>query len=86
MVRSSGVLIVRVNMVLPLTFATLWANSADDKLIFFQKIGFDIFMQIISSGDNLQEMSKPLETHFWGKQEKYIKILSAEIFTQRAKS
>ena len=39
-------------------------------------------MQIISFGDNLHEMSKPI---FWEKYEKYFKMLSAEIFTQNAK-
>ena len=39
-------------------------------------------MQIVSNGDNLQEMSNPV---FWEKQAKYFKMLSAEIFTQRAK-
>ena len=44
-----------------LTFTTLWANSANDKLtIFFlpfpeKKICH--FMQIVSIGDNLHEMS-----------------------------
>ena len=45
-----------------LTFITLWANSADDKLmvffLFYQKIGFDISCK----GDNLHEMSNPI---FW---------------------
>ena len=40
-----------------LTFTTLLANSADDKLVTFflfsQKIGFD-------NGDNLHEMSNPV--------------------------
>ena len=39
-------------------------------------------MQIISYGDNLHEMSKPV---FWEKKEKYFKLSSAEIFTQSAK-
>ena len=38
-------------------------------------------MQIVSIGDNLHVMSKPL---FWEKLEKYSKM-SAEIFTQSAK-
>ena len=45
-----------------LTFITLWANSADGKLmvfvLFYQKIGFDI----LCKGDNLHEMSNPI---FW---------------------
>ena len=68
-----------------LTLTTLWANSADDKLMIFflfpQKTGFDI-SQIVSIGDNLYEMSKPV---FWFKQEKYFKKLSNEFFTQSAK-
>ena len=36
-------------------------------------------MQIVSNGDNLHDMSKPV---FW---EKYFKMLTAEIFTQSAK-
>ena len=39
-------------------------------------------MQIVSLGDNLHEMSKPI---FWKKIRKYFKILSAEVFTQNAK-
>ena len=40
-------------------------------------------MQIISSGDNLHEMSNLV---FWEKQQKYVyfKMPSAEIFTQHA--
>ena len=54
------------------TITTLWANSADDKLIisffyFFQKMGFDISCNTISLGDNLHEMSKLI---FWEKHEK----------------
>ena len=44
-----------------LTYTTLWANSADDKLmifsLFFQKIGIDISCKL---GDNLHEMSKSI--------------------------
>ena len=36
-------------------------------------------MQIVSSGDNLHEVSNPI------LQEKYFKMASAEIFTQHAK-
>ena len=39
------------------------------------------FMQIISIGDHLQEMSKPV---FWEKQEKHFRMWSAENFTQIA--
>ena len=38
-------------------------------------------MQIVSSGDNLHEMSNLI---FWDKQEKYFKMSSAEIITQHA--
>ena len=40
-------------------------------------------MQIVSSGDNLHEMSNPI---FCEKQAKYSKMSSAEFFTQHAKS
>ena len=53
------------------TFTTLWANSADNKLMLF------------SNGDNLYEMSNPVSWE--GKKGKYFKILSAENFTQSAK-
>ena len=36
-------------------------------------------MQIISTGDNLHEVLKPV---FWEKQEKYFNMSSAENFTQ----
>ena len=36
-------------------------------------------MQIVSSGDNFHEMSKPV---FWEKCAKYFKMLLLEIFTQ----
>ena len=69
-----------------LTFTTLWALSADDKLmiffLFFPVNRIWHFMQIVSWGDNLHEMSNPV---FWEKQEKYFKMLSAENFTQSAK-
>ena len=39
-------------------------------------------MQIVSTGDNLHQMSKPA---FWKNEEKYFKMLSAENFTQSAK-
>ena len=51
-----------------LTFNTLWAYSADNKLmtffLFFPENRFWHFMQIGSNGDNLHEMSKPF---FMGK-------------------
>ena len=60
------------------------ANSADDKLaIFFfdfsQLTGFDISCKL----SPMHEMSNPV---FWEKKEKYFKVLSAENFTQSAKS
>ena len=39
-------------------------------------------MQIVSNGDNLNEMSKPV---FWENKVKYFKMSSAEDFTQGAK-
>ena len=46
------------------TFSTLWANSADDKLIiffsFFLENRFRHLMQIVSIEDNLHEMSNPV--------------------------
>ena len=36
-------------------------------------------MQIVSLGDNVLEMSKPI----WGKQEKHFKMPSAEIYTHK---
>ena len=50
------------------TFTTLWAKSADNKLMmFFPENSIWHFMQIFSSGDNLYDMSKPV---FWDKYEK----------------
>ena len=57
------------------TFTTIWINSADNKLIFFfpeNRIWH--FMQTISLGDNLHEMSNPVF------QEKYEKIFFQYIF------
>ena len=55
----------------PLTFTTLWTDSADDKLILlfllFPEKRLWHFMQIVSKGskgDNLHEMSKSI---FWEK-------------------
>ena len=71
---------------LKLTFTTLMANSADSKFVifflFFQENRTWHFMQIISNGDNLHEMSNPV---FSEKYEKYFKMSSAENFSQRAK-
>ena len=57
-------------------FTTLWANSADGKLmifpIFYQKIGFEIYMKC--------------HTMFYGKIiMKYFKMSSAEFFPKHAK-
>ena len=69
-----------------LAFTTLWAFSADGQLmiffLFFPENRIWHFMQIVSWGDNLHEMSNPV---FWGKKDKYFKLLSAENFTQSAK-
>ena len=66
-----------------LAFTTLWANSADDKLIiillFSPQNRLWHFMQIISLGDNLHEMSKSI---FWKK--KKIQNVVRWIFTQYA--
>ena len=52
-----------------LTFTTLWAFSADDKMmlffLFFPENRIWHFMQIVSLGDNLHEMSNPV---FWEKE------------------
>ena len=54
--------IVPITVSWPLTITTLWANSADDKLmiffLFFPENRLWHFMQIISIGDCLHEMSK----------------------------
>ena len=67
-----------------LTFTTLWANSADDKLVIFFFISPENriwhFMQIVSAGDYLHEMSNPVS---WKKYEKYF-LSSAENVTQSA--
>ena len=63
-----GILPYNIEILLQaLTFTTLWAFSADDRLIFFlffpeNRIWH--FMQIVSLGDNLHEMSYPV---FWEK-------------------
>ena len=71
-----------------LTLSMLWANSADDTLMIFFLIfprkQVWHFMQIVSNGDNLHGLSNPV---FWENiKKKYFKMLSAEIFTQHAKS
>ena len=65
-----------------LTFTTLWANTADDELIFFL-----FFLenrpwhskQTVSWESNLHEVSDPT---FWKKD---IQMSSAEFFTKSAK-
>ena len=69
------------------TITTLPANSTDNKLIFilfFPYNRFWHFMQIVSKGDNLHEMSKPI-LYFLGKYELYFKMSLVENFTQRGK-
>ena len=63
----------------------LWANSADNILMifFFSENRIRHFMQIVSTADNLHEMSNPI---FYENKEKYFKMFYAEIFTQHAKS
>ena len=54
-------------LVMVLTFITLYVNSADDTLMilfFFFSNRFWHFIQIVSCGDNLHEMAKPV---FWKK-------------------
>ena len=57
-------------------------NSADDELTIFFLFSAEnriwYFMQIVSNGDNLHEISNPV---FWKKKKK-IKMSSAENFTQ----
>ena len=69
-----------------LTVSTLWANSTDGKsddiVLIFPENKIWHFMQIVSNGDNLHEMSKPV---FLENQIKYFKMVSAENFTQHAK-
>ena len=47
-------------LICALTLSMLWTESADDELIFFIENQFWHFMQIVSLGDNLHEMSKPV--------------------------
>ena len=68
-----------------LAITTLWADSADDKLmifLFFPENKFWHFLQIVSWGNNLHEISKPIFLEKW---EKYFKMSSTEIITQHAK-
>ena len=50
--------------------------------LFFSRKQVLTFMQIVSIGDNLHEMSKPV---FWANKKKYFSMLSAENFIQSAK-
>ena len=67
------------------TFTTVWAHSADDKwmilFLFFPENRIWRFMQIVSTGNNLHEMSKSV---CWEKEEKYFSMSSAENFSQHA--
>ena len=69
-----------------LTITTLSANSADNKLVifflFFPENRIWCFMQTVSIGDSVDEMSNWV---FWKKyKKKYLKMSSAENFTQSA--
>ena len=72
-----------------LTFTTLWANSADDKLmivfLFFPENRVWHFEHIVSIGDNLHELSKPSFCEKKKRKEKYFNMSSDENFTQGAK-
>ena len=58
-------------------------REIDDILLIFTKIiRLWYFIQIVCLEDDLHEISKPV---FWEKQEKYLKMSSAENFTQSAK-
>ena len=67
-----------------MNFTAIWAISACDTLmiffLFFPENRIWHFMQIVSNGDNLHDMSKSV---FWEQQEKYFNMLSAEKFTQQ---
>ena len=67
-------------------FTTLRADSAGDTLmiffLFFHENRIKHFVQIVSNGDSLHELSKLV---FWGKIEKNNNISSAEKFTYSAK-
>ena len=62
------------------------ANTADDKLMIFYHISPEIkiwhYMQIISVGDNLHEMSKPAS---WKNKKKIFQYVVFGKFTQSAK-
>ena len=71
-------------MTVDVYFTTLWANFADDKLmiyfLYFLENRLWHFMQIVSRGDNLLEMSKHV---FKWKLKTNVKMVSAEILTQQ---
>ena len=56
--------LIKLWLLICLTFTTLLANLADEKLVgvflFFPENGFWLIMQIVSFGDNLHDMSKPV--------------------------
>ena len=60
------------------TFTTLWAISADDKLVFF------LFQrkQNLKLRDTFHELSNPI---FWESKKTYFKMSSAENFIKSAK-
>ena len=63
------------------------ANSVDDKLkIIFPENKLRHFMQIVSSGDNLHEMSQPIFWKYKTYKKKNVNLLSAGIFTQHVES
>ena len=63
--RSTDFFMVNPLMKFQNTFTSLWANSADDKwMLYFLENRIWHFMQIVSNGDNLHEMSNP---DFWKK-------------------
>ena len=65
------------------TSTTLWANSADDKLVvfflFFPENRIWHCKQIVSIGDNLHEMSNPV---FWEKSEKYFYVVCWKFYCE----
>ena len=67
-----------------LTFATLWANSADNKLVivflFFLETGLKFHANCL--GDSLHVMSNPV---FWENKKKYFKMSPAEKLIQSGK-
>ena len=66
-----------------LTFITFWTNSTDDTLMIFfldfPENRICHFMQIVSSGDNLHEMSKPFSEK---SKKKYFIMLSSKFYQE----